>query len=576
MPDSSASAPAEVFDSTIGASTGALSQVGLPGPETTETPIHAGMVNGVDPYFNSQYIALSQFTWSTAQDPATLLFSQPIHPQSSHQWIRHLSAMYNTFGGGFDFAFKVAGTGFHAGGIIFVRLPPNIKPESLRTLADITAFEYKIMDPKTLEVEINSIMDQRNIMYHWLGGFDVNDPQTFGGFIAAYVLLPLNTSSTGATTIQVQVWTKPSPNFMFAQIKPLISEKTNLTHDTGRLLERALDFAHFPMLKGDPKTMRVYATTIVPYSDSEVITGAGDFYNSKSIGDFSGVRMDTHMKPPLTVNYAYIDGSLDSSTLVKTKFGIKNTKPDATTVELKFKVQRFSDNKLNLHYKPNDIALLNIHLKAKSDNKRIMIQFHTEEYKIDPSTGNITMVIDPQDFKGNSRYDTCFNADEVPVQGWNVDAPLFKDIAKYADGISFTMGNPGSRALGLQNTIARFVPPLVSEQLVMFFGGTNAFQPSGVSEVFKNEDGNQFLHPGEAVFFELYDNTAGLPIGKYKLYYEGFMTTKKPETNLIFDLSRGRYRFNFLNKAPGTTPLFAIGDQKYTRNYAYSRMIDNF
>lgn len=92
MPDAAPSAPAEVFDSTIGATTGQLSSVGLPGPDTSEAPIHSGMVNALDPYFYRQYIALSQFTWTTSQDPATLLFKKAIHPKESHQWIVHVPA----------------------------------------------------------------------------------------------------------------------------------------------------------------------------------------------------------------------------------------------------------------------------------------------------------------------------------------------------------------------------------------------------------------------------------------------------------------------------------------------------
>lgn len=150
----------------------------------------------------------------------TLLFSKPIHPSASHQYLAHLSRMYNAFGGGIDFSVKVCGTGFHAGALMIVRIPPNLKPEKISSLQDLTAFEYLVIDPKCLEVVSETVIDQRNVMFHWMP-LDLENRQTFGGYFCIYVLVPLNTSATGSSQIALQVFERPSRMFNFIQLRPL-------------------------------------------------------------------------------------------------------------------------------------------------------------------------------------------------------------------------------------------------------------------------------------------------------------------------------------------------------------------
>nr|WPV63504.1 MAG: capsid protein [Wufeng shrew picorna-like virus 5]WPV63508.1 MAG: capsid protein [Wufeng shrew picorna-like virus 5] len=215
------SGPKEVFDSAIQSGDAKVSSTaGSSGPATGEMTQHSGASNGIDPYLHKQYICTETFVWETGMNPGTLLFSKPIHPARSNQYIAHLAKMYNVYGGGIDFSIKVCGTGFHAGALMIVRLPPNIDPNTLTSVQDISAFEYCVIDPKTLEVESKSVMDQRNVMYHYLP-LNVNDHQSFGGFFAIYVLVPLNTSASGSNQIAIQVFERPSPDFAYAQLKPL-------------------------------------------------------------------------------------------------------------------------------------------------------------------------------------------------------------------------------------------------------------------------------------------------------------------------------------------------------------------
>jgi len=212
-------APTNVFDSVEDGPKGpALSRLGTGGPSSEEAMVHAGQVNTIDVSIRMQYIATAMFPWTSAQAPGTLLWTNTIHPKNSNEWIQHLSEMYNVWAGGFDYKFKVCGTGFHAGSIAFVRLPPNIRPESVTAPSQFTCYEYVVIDPKTQDGICEFIMDQRRFAYHYVED-DSNDKDAIGGHVAAYVLDPLVTSSTGSNNINIQVFHKPSEQFIFDQLK---------------------------------------------------------------------------------------------------------------------------------------------------------------------------------------------------------------------------------------------------------------------------------------------------------------------------------------------------------------------
>lgn len=224
----SAAAPTTKVDSTDAAPHGpSISNIGNGGPTSIEGPIHTGMFNNIDPFFYQQFLSLASFIWTTAQNPGTKLWSTVITPKRAPKPIRHISKIYNTWTGGFDFNFKICGTGFHAGAIMIVRFPPNVDPDKFTTLQELTMFEYQIIDPKTLEIVSHHIMDQRRIMYHYVNEEESVD--AIGGYIGAYVYAPLNTSSTGATQISIQVLSRLAPDFMFSQPLPLPAEDNIVT-----------------------------------------------------------------------------------------------------------------------------------------------------------------------------------------------------------------------------------------------------------------------------------------------------------------------------------------------------------
>jgi hypothetical protein len=75
----------------------------------------------------------------------------PITPLRANNIISYLAGIFNAWNGGLEYQAKVAGTGFHAGALGIARIPPNIDPTTLKTVSQFTAFEYSVIDPKTLE-----------------------------------------------------------------------------------------------------------------------------------------------------------------------------------------------------------------------------------------------------------------------------------------------------------------------------------------------------------------------------------------------------------------------------------------
>jgi len=206
-------------DSTTGQAT-PISALQAPQAQTdAEIVPHAGQSNRPDEYIYTNFVQLTSLSWTTAQLPGTLLYSTPIHPDRANPIIAYLTKIYNAWCGSLEYRVKIAGTGFHAGALAFVRVPPNIDPTTLTSPSDFTVFEWEFFDPKQLETCARFVMDQRNVMYHYRP-LDITDRQTFGGYFCIYVLQQLNTSSTGINQISVNVWNRAGPDFAVSQIIP--------------------------------------------------------------------------------------------------------------------------------------------------------------------------------------------------------------------------------------------------------------------------------------------------------------------------------------------------------------------
>lgn len=221
QPNATPAAPAETYSSTDEAPHGAtISRIQTPGPPPAEIPAHTTAMNGIDPMLREQFMYCDSFTWSTSDARGKMLWYKPVHPKSIHKVMERLATIYNAWGGSMEIQFKVAGTGFHAGALAFVKIPPNFNPADLQGGFDWTVFPYEVIDVKTLECDALICGDQRQVAYHYTIG-EANDPKSWdhGGWVACFVYLGLNTAPSGTQQVQIMVTAKPGPDFQFSQMK---------------------------------------------------------------------------------------------------------------------------------------------------------------------------------------------------------------------------------------------------------------------------------------------------------------------------------------------------------------------
>lgn len=564
MPD--ASGPAEAFDSTIAPPSGNVSTIGIHVPNATEGATHSGAANGIDPTLYEQFIANGTFIWSVADEPGKCLWKIPIHPANAHQFSDHLQKMYNCWSGGFDFGVKIAGTGFHAGALMIARIPPNIDPNNLQTIQAVTAFEYAVFDPKMLEVQIKSVMDQRNIMYHYFP-FDINNRESFGGYLAFYVMLPLATSSTGATEISILITAKMSADFRFFQLKPIASDVVPVA--VPRDLEDSLDFTK-------PKTSAIKLQSIssivvnppssMRYIDKETVNCL----------QFSQDPMNGYFIPrPETIQ------SFETTGKEVFSYGIKWTVTDAGAATLSFDQDnpllaftdlKFVNSKVLLpNITGSGAMLFNLTLKNK---KKVNIVFDGEFSPVDPTTDpnvkeyKTKFVVDLTNFSWGIEIYKGFVPDGM-VNGQSFWSGVDKGFLQFT-GIDF--GANVSYGFDL----VKYSPP-IEESFITFEGYDSVCaQTAEFAAALNNEAYSGFMDKQTALVFELVDTIVGLPILPIKLHYAGYFTTFAHKTEVTYRVTDPfRYKMRYIQKTGASTPLTAGKSlQQYVQNMAISRMVE--
>lgn len=515
MPDPEG--PAQVFDSTIEPAPPTVSSVGGTGPSPTEAAVHSGASNGIDPYLHAQFIATETPTWSTSHAPCTLLFAKPIHPATSHQYIAHLSRMYNVYSGGIDYGVKLCGTGFHAGALAVARLPPNIDPGKVNSLQDLTAFEYKVIDPKTLEVVLQSVIDQRNVMYHYLP-LDRKNPQSFGGYIAIYVMVPLNTSSSGSSQIAIQIFEKPSVNFAFNQLRPLDLDVVLQT--VPREIESSLDF------------------TINDYC-----------YHAHFVNDL--ISYPKTSKPFITFEACYGYG-----------FDGQPMMPNVTKAMI-------DSHHQNWYHKYDRGAF------KTSDEFATMLSCHISD-EVFPMIGEIDATIwDNDKFMGGQMRLVEF------LDGPGLE-PLVKDtiISKVGMGNEGEAIGVFRTTKWVEKQSPNSWAPAVQENLVVFSPNTSwaeVVQPKRLADQLSTGKYAGLISPQESLIFNLIDTNLEVPVSIFRLTYQGFFTTLPSNDIVKWNLSSGHYRFAFLGIQRQSIALLSIPGalprNQYARNRALSRLV---
>lgn len=487
-------APTTKVESTQEAPHGqSVSQIGTGGPSSEEAMYHTGAINTIDFYMRMQFLALAMFRWDTAQPPGTLLWSSKISPTYSHQFIRHLKKMYNTWVGGFDYNIKVCGTGFHAGALAVVRLPPNIDPSSVTSAADFTAFEYLIIDPKTLEVVTEHIIDQRRMMYHYN---DDEGRDAIGGHIAVYVLVQLNTSSTGSQAISVQVLTRPSHDFNFFQIKPI--EGTNIEPDVNEPTE----------------------ITNALISNQNYQQGTA-FFN-KFINEFY-IMPSTQVKPPFTSTlgcYQFSGKPMQHNTdfLPIAPAGIAQ----ATLKQVGGKPYqfRFVDAP---NFPKGDVVLYIVWRDGGQTTTRTF--------------SSCTKMDEDGWFIADSRASSSETAQQVNQTIWY-------SFESYTE-------SPTNPPLKLSDESYFYFNNAKGET------GTNqarlSYQPQRLASLLKTGAFSQIMTPQDAIIVDMHDTELGLPVHRLKIYYSGIITTKASADTIKLPVDK--YSFKFVQFSRITEPI---------------------
>lgn len=213
-------APEMSISSTDDGAKGPIARIANMGASAAEATIHTTQSSFHERNLDQQYVVSDTFDWTVGQGIGTVIWRRPIHPQHTNMYVEYFSRAYNTWGGGFDYRVTIAGTGFHAGKLMLIKLPPNMDPGKMVNLNKMTIFPHKILDAKQLEVEFAYGTDQRYANFHWME-FDPEKPASFGGWMALVVMIPLNTSASGEQRIGVQVAVKCSPRFTMDQLRPV-------------------------------------------------------------------------------------------------------------------------------------------------------------------------------------------------------------------------------------------------------------------------------------------------------------------------------------------------------------------
>lgn len=487
--------PAEVFDSTASAPHGqTVSAIGIPAGPPQETPMHTGMMNTIDQLFKVQYVPIDTVTWSVTQTAGTLMWKRPIHPKYCHEGINYLMGLYNCWSGGIDFNFKVAGTGFHAGAIAIVRIPPNRRPEDFLTPSSWGLFEYVVIDPKTLEVESLGVSDQRPIMYHYKE-FDEDNPNTFGGWLAMYTLLSLNTSSTGSQQIQIQVFSKPNMNWQPSQgIMPTV---TTVKPDFPLSTEKIFDFSSYTDVLSTSLTTLQYIGLQPKAIVSTTYVGNCLDLNGKKLSKFNIEADDFKQARDEFKNVPHVLPFFDYSTTENT-----------TSVT-------FASNFPKPYCKPQA-------------NTRIYFQGINESYQVEsffaPKT-TVSYIEGP----GTIR--------------WEIEGKSTVLTSSTPGRVIFTAlqdaGPPPDAVLA---------PPIPNESPVLFLDGNGdapckSVQTFRMTNAFFDGMFKNVLPSGTCALFAIIDTNENLPLGYVKLYAEGFFTSRSLDKLTYLNAKNIRFTF---------------------------------
>lgn len=466
-------------------------------PSEADVVPHTGQQNMIDPLIYMQWVTIATISWTTSQLPGTLLYSTPIHPRRGNTWLQWLSHMYNTWAGDLEYQFKIAGTGFHAGALTFVRLPPNISPDTVTTPSQFTCFEWSLQDPKTLEPIGKSVMDQRRQLYHYTMELNLLDPNTFGGYFCVFVTQRLNTSSSGSQAIDLMIWNRPGPNFSYSQLIPPSLSQTPTNYNEYEELFNP-DFTT-PMTIDWFRVTELFASPSIP----AIATGR---YGTVNI---DGVTHGERYVPWLNLPYA-MTTSANGLVLNMPRLLTGPGEPQLQTDAPSLSVGRYLT-----------------FLATSGGTQRGNISWGLNGSTGDPSSNFATTTVPSPTYWGEPSV-TGSIVPTVNANSWTIDSVSFENRT---DNLPlFTPAGAETivwfRAHHL--SLRRWATPGT--------GHIDVMQTKEQAD-FLRSTGNSGLDANTCLLFNLTDRASDLPLFPIKLYPEGYFTIPQRSTNLLLSFS---------------------------------------
>lgn len=486
IPQPNAVGPTTDVTSTEAAPHGpSISDIGTGGPSPQEVPPHTGAINTLDITITRQFIPTDTVIWTVQQVKGSLLWFTPIHPSRSNPIVAYLNPLYNAWGGGFDFNFKIAGTGFHAGALAIVRIPPNRNPADFTSPASWGAFEWVMFDPKMLEVASIHAIDQRPINFHYQP-LDYNQPNSFGGYLAMYVLIPLNTSATGSQQIQVQVFNRPAPDFQFSQlIYPYLDQPS------GPILSPELrsifEFNETTQF-GSALPAPILNLVIAPSTLKTLNVG---LYNSFGVG-----------AKPMQKEFDFEINTFHSAE----SFGVGS-------LTIQENVDVFVSN--------STFPCWPVKLTEATPPFYILTQTSIIDY------GTPTKVV-------TGISDSSYVVSITPKKATEGSALVSQTFYTNDKAVDFVYEH------------TQLAPPAANESFVYFTfgGGLISTQTTMISEAFFRSKFDTIFPPNSAILFVLIDAKEKLPVGFVKLYAEGYFTAAATTAQVVYPIANFKLEFD--------------------------------
>nr|QJI53569.1 MAG: hypothetical protein 2 [Picornavirales sp.] len=209
-----------------------IAPIETPTPNTREVQAAAGEEVTIPDYFYKQWRRVATLEWTTNDPIGKVLWTANVSPLELDPALAYQMALFHAWGGDFEVSVRAVATGFHAGQMAIVSVPPGIELEDINNPLDYTLFPYEVMDVKKLEANAFTIRDRRNTKYHYMKR-DNSPPGVgdIGGRVGLFVDTPLTTSATGVQKIALAVWARCASNFRVAYVRnPLMHQPTQVSY----------------------------------------------------------------------------------------------------------------------------------------------------------------------------------------------------------------------------------------------------------------------------------------------------------------------------------------------------------